>query len=277
MRAIKHSIMTHTPQVERGVATGFSEFDKATGGLSRRELTVIAGQRGLGKTSLAIDLAMKYAKTMKVAFFSMEMAEQQLLTRMEGYIQENKYLDLVQGVVPVKSETKQQLAELSLFICDKSGITPMQAGEILNASGETFDVIIFDHIGCFRTTGFKGQRYEAIDRIAEYLKTMSKERNAIVIALCHLNRESERRENHKPRLSDCREGAGLENFGNKILLLYRPAFYNLYEERKEGKFDDSEMYLILAKNTNGETGEFPVVWLSDCMKFADVNFELGKF
>jgi len=277
VKLVKSSIASHTPLVERGIPTGFKQFDEATGGLSRCELTVIAGQRGLGKTSFAIDLALKFAKTLKVAFFSMEMAEQQLLTRMEGYVQEAKYLDLVQGIVPVKRETKEYISELSLFTCDKSGITPMQAGEILEASGEKFDVIIFDHIGCFRTTGFKGQRYEAIDRIAEYLKTMSKERNAIVIALCHLNRESERRESHKPRLSDCREGAGLENFGNKIILLYRPAFYNLYEERKEGKFDDSEMYLILAKNTNGETGEFPVVWLSEWMKFADVNFELGKF
>ncbi len=228
-------------------------------------------------TSLAIDLAIKFSKTLRVAFFSMEMAEQQLLTRMCGYIQESKYLDLVQGKIPVTDETRQELAKLNLFICEKSGISPMQAEAVLDESKQEYDVIIFDHIGCFRTTGFKGQRYEAIDRIAEYLKTMSKNRNAAVIALCHLNRESEKRDNHKPRLSDCREGAGLENFGNKIILLYRPAFYNLYEERKQGNYDDSEMYFILAKNTNGETGEFPVCWIGETMRYKDVKFDLGDF
>jgi replicative DNA helicase len=120
----------------------------------------------------------------------------------------------------------------------------------------------------------KRQRYEELDRITENIREIAKQMNIAMVVSAQLNRGVDNRENHEPRLSDLRETGGIEQTCDKIILLHRPAYYNIYEQSNKDAVDDGEAYLILAKNRNGPTGRIPCVWLGGQMSFKSPNFKL---
>lgn len=276
MQPLKTTLDSVSQNIVSGVEipTGFPQLDDMSLGFKRGELTLIAGRPSIGKTAMVVDMSLFTSQKFNTGIFSLEMGKQQLIERMITNKQEICYTDLKKGLVEVKKDTTDLLATLLLWIDDRTGLTPVNIWETLKETHINFDVVFVDYLQLVRPATMKRQRYEELDRITENIREIAKQMNVAMVVSAQLNRGVDNRENHEPRLSDLRETGGIEQTCDKIILLHRPAYYNIYEQSNKDAVDDGEAYLILAKNRNGPTGRIPVVWLGGQMSFKSPNFKL---
>lgn len=260
----------------QGITTGFPDLDEAINGFEKKELTVIAGRPSTGKTAIMLDFAMKAGESVNVGIFSLEMDYDSLVTRMIANKQETTFKSLTRGEVQPNDKTKSYLDGLKIHIDDRSGITSGDVVQVVsdfNAKNK-FDIVFIDHLSLVRPPQFTRKRNEEVEKISEHFKNMAKFYDIPIVLNCQLNREIEKRENHEPRLSDLRDSGGIEQNADKVILLHRPNYWCNHELNQEE--DDSEGWLIVAKQRNGEVGRIPVVWLGDFMSYRPVTFRLEK-
>jgi replicative DNA helicase len=200
-----------------GVATGFTDLDRMTGGLQRSDLIIVAARPGVGKTSLALSLAHNAALKFKnaVAVFSLEMSKEQLAQRLlsmdagidqsrlrTGWIEEEEWVRIV--------EASDKLSEASIWIDDTAGISTMEMrskARRLQAE-QGVDLIIVDYLQLMQGSGGGGRnenRVQEVSEISRSLKGLARELNVPVMALAQLSRSVESRQSKVPQLSDLRE------------------------------------------------------------------------
>jgi replicative DNA helicase len=204
------------PDSLRGLPTGFTDFDKITGGLRAGDLVIVAGRPSMGKTTLAVNMAEYAAVNPKfkssVAIFSMEMPSEQVLTRMLssiggvnlGSIRSGRISD--DDWVRITGATTQ-LSEAKIFVDETPGLTPTdlraRARRVKREHG--LDLVVVDYLQLMQVPGTKENRATEISEISRGLKALAKELSIPVIALSQLNRGVEQREHKKPVMSDLRE------------------------------------------------------------------------
>jgi replicative DNA helicase len=207
----------HTnPDSLRGLPTGFTDFDKITGGLRPGDLVIVAGRPSMGKTTLAVNMA-EYAAIHRgskasVAIFSMEMPSEQVITRMLssiggvplGNLRSGRISD--EDWVRITSATSQ-LSEAKIFVDETPALTPTElrarARRVKREHG--LDLVLVDYLQLMTVPGTKDNRATEIGEISRGLKVLAKELSIPVIALSQLNRAVEQREHKKPVMSDLRE------------------------------------------------------------------------
>ena len=205
------------PDSLRGLPTGFTDFDKMTGGLRPGDLVIVAGRPSMGKTTLAVNMA-EYAalraatKRASVAIFSMEMPSEQVITRMLSSIGGVPLQNLRGGRITdddwvrITSATSQ-LSEAKIFVDETPALSPTElrarARRVKREHG--LDLIVVDYLQLMQVPGNKENRATEISEISRGLKVLAKELSCPVIALSQLNRGVEQRENKKPVMSDLRE------------------------------------------------------------------------
>jgi replicative DNA helicase len=205
------------PDKLRGLPTGFTDFDKMTGGLRPGDLVIVAGRPSMGKTTLAVNMA-EYAALhtrdvrASVAIFSLEMPSEQVITRMLSSIGGVPLSNLRSGRISdddwvrITSATSQ-LSEAKLFIDETPALTPTElrarARRVKREHG--LDLLVVDYLQLMQVPGTKENRATEIAEISRGLKILAKELSVPVIALSQLNRAVEQRENKKPVMSDLRE------------------------------------------------------------------------
>jgi len=200
----------------RGLPTGFTDFDKMTGGLRPGDLVVVAGRPAMGKSTLAVNMA-EYAAVhpntrASVAIFSLEMPAEQVITRMLASVGGVPLSNLRSGQISdddwvrITSATNQ-LSEAKIFIDETPALTPTElrarARRIKREHG--LSLILVDYLQLMQVPGTKENRATEIGEISRGLKVLAKELGVPVIALSQLNRAVEQRENKKPVMSDLRE------------------------------------------------------------------------
>lgn len=261
-----------------GLATGFSEFDRMTGGLHNAEMIVIAARPSVGKTALAMNIAEHVALEGKraVAVFSLEMSVDQLTQRMlcsrarvnlqklrEGFVTERDFASLTSAA--------GVLAETKLLIDDSSGMTilELRAKARRMKSKHDIELVVVDYLQLLRSTTKRSQenRQVEVSEISSGLKSLAKELNLPVIVLAQLNRQPEGRQGGRPRLSDLRESGSIEQDADLVGLLYRPEIYEEDEEARAEKAGEAE--LIIAKQRNGPIGDVDLTFLKEFTRFED--------
>ena len=204
------------PNALRGLPTGFTDFDKMTGGLRPGDLVVVAGRPSMGKSTLAVNMAeyaaVHQAKRASVAIFSLEMPSEQVVTRMLASIGGVPLASLRSGNISdddwvrITSATSQ-LSESKVFIDETPALTPTElrarARRVKREHG--LDLVVVDYLQLMQVPGTKENRATEIAEISRGLKVLAKELSVPVIALSQLNRAVEQRENKKPVMSDLRE------------------------------------------------------------------------
>ena len=204
------------PGTLRGLPTGFTDFDRITGGLRPGDLVIVAGRPSMGKSTLAVNMAeyaaVHYAKRASVGIFSLEMPSEQLVTRMLASIGGVPLGSLRSGNISdddwvrITSATSQ-LSESRVFIDETPALTPTElrarARRIKREHG--LDLVVVDYLQLMTVPGTKENRATEIGEISRGLKVLAKELAVPVIALSQLNRAVEQRENKKPVMSDLRE------------------------------------------------------------------------
>ena len=266
------------PDKLRGLPTGFTDFDKMTGGLRPGDLVIIAGRPSMGKSTLAVNMA-EYAalrstrpdeKRASVAIFSLEMPSDQVITRMLASIGGVPLQSLRSGRISdddwvrITSATTQ-LSEAKIFIDETPALTPTElrarARRVKREHG--LDLIIVDYLQLMQVPGTKENRATEIAEISRGLKVLAKELAVPVIALSQLNRGVEQRENKKPVMSDLRESGSIEQDADLILLIYREEVY----DRNTTKKGIAEIDLV--KHRNGEIGTFILTFQGQFTRFAN--------
>jgi replicative DNA helicase len=260
------------PDAMRGLATGFTDFDRRTGGLRGGDLVIVAGRPSMGKTTLAINMAENVALDPNVKgsvlVFSMEMPAEQLMTRMLSSVGGVPLHDIRSGRVTDHdwvriSSATSQLQEARIFIDESPGLTPTElrarARRVKREHG--LDLVVVDYLQLMQVSGTKENRATEISEISRGLKALAKELDVPVIALSQLNRSVEQRESKKPVMSDLRESGAIEQDADMILFIYREEVYDKNTPRK------GEADIDLAKHRNGETGHFILTFQGQYTRF----------
>jgi len=272
-----------------GVPTGFADLDEKTSGFQPSDLVIIAGRPSMGKTSLAMNMACNAAaKGKKVGVFSLEMSSLQLVARLlssdaEVDLQRIRQGNLTQEDWARVSNSSGKLAEFPLFIDDTPGVFVVEMRSKCRRlkAEQGLDMVVIDYLQLMSGSSFgnRSGRYEnrqnEISAISRSLKIMAKELDIPVIALSQLSRAPEqRKDDHRPQLSDLRESGSIEQDADLVLFVFRPEVYQRMEA-KDGEDPsaavDPELNglaeLIIGKQRNGPTGTVKLVFFKNYTRF----------
>lgn len=257
-----------------GLSTGLRDLDRAINGLNKSDLILLAARPGMGKSAMALNMAMSVAKRnpkRTVAVFSLEMSKAQLVTRLiagESFVDLGK---LTTGRLSEDEWTKigtaaAALAQTDLRIDDNPSLSVAE----MNAKCRRIDdlaMVIIDYLQLMTSAGgrsYSGEnRQQVVSDISRNLKIMAKELNVPVLCLSQLSRANESRSDKRPMLSDLRESGAIEQDADEVLFLYREDYYNKDTEKQ------NIAECIVAKNRHGETGTVELQWLPQFTTYAD--------
>jgi len=249
-----------------GVATGFTDLDNITRGLHKTEMIVIAARPGMGKTSIALNMAESaifLPEPVKVLIFSLEMGANQLATRMicsraridqsklrSGFLENNKKQDLVTAAGELKRGY--------LWIDDSSdmNILEMRAKARRLKQQHGIGLVIVDYLQLVKGTDSRVPREQQVAEISRGMKAMAKELDLPVIVLAQLNRETEK-ENRDPRPSDLRESGSIEQDADIILLL---SWKKKSDRDEQLQNTQNLVKLTIAKHRNGPTAVVDLIF-----------------
>lgn len=257
----------------KGIPTGIRELDDTITGLNRSDLIILAARPGMGKTSFALNIARHAAVTAqkRVAFFSLEMAREQLASRLlsteslvsgtklrTGELNDGEWARLIEG--------GDILSKASIYLDDNSSITvPEMKAKIRRL--KNVDLVIIDYLQLMNSAKRIDNRVQEISEITRNLKIMAKELNIPVMALSQLARGSEKRTEHRPVLSDLRDSGSIEQDADIVLFLYRENYYQNDADAPKEDEDMNSGECIVAKNRHGEIKTVPLHWQGEFMRF----------
>jgi replicative DNA helicase len=289
-----------------GLATGLKDLDEQMGGLQPTDLIIIAGRPGMGKTSLATNIAFNVASSYDatrqvdgsvrpvaggtVAFFSLEMSSEQLATRVISEQTEIPSSDIRRGEIDETAfgkllDCRQKMRRLPLFI-DQTGaptIAQLAARARRLKRQRGVNLIIVDYIQLMQGTSQRAaqNRVQEITEITAGLKALAKELNVPVLALSQLSRLVENRDEKRPQLSDLRESGSIEQDADVVLFVFREEYYLKNKAPKVGADEylawESEMRdargkaeVIIAKQRHGPTGTVAMTFQGEFTRFFDL-------
>lgn len=258
-----------------GISTGLSVLDQKITGLNKSDLILLAARPGMGKTSLALNIALNVAKNSQktVAIFSLEMSREQLAMRLlsSEALVENFRLktgDILDDDWAKIAGASFVLNKLSILIDDN----PLLSVADMNAKCrrlENLALIVVDYLQLMTSSGNRTRgnenRQQVVSDISRTLKILAKELNVPVICLSQLSRANEKRDDKRPQLSDLRESGAIEQDADIVLFLYRDDYYNPESE----KHNIAEC--IIAKNRHGETGKIELRWMPEYTQFSTLD------
>jgi len=259
-----------------GVLTGYVDLDEKTAGFQTSELIIVAARPSVGKTSFCLNLLrnMSVDDSQPVFFVSLEQSRIELAERLlccqarvdshklrKGHLNADEMEKLI--------EAGETLRRAKLFIDD----TPGQG--MLRIAGnarrlflrEKIKLVAIDYLQLIEPDDRRAPRQEQVANISRRLKFLARELKIPVIALAQVNRSSEDRQDHRPRLADLRESGSIEQDADTVMLLHRPELYE--PGQHEGVIE-----VIIGKQRNGPTGEVTLAYLKQFMRFE--NFAVDR-
>lgn len=211
-----------------GIESGIGNIDYFTHGFKNGELTILAARPSVGKTGLECHIA-KSTNT-KVGIFSYESPARSLYYRMASGSLRIPYEKFTSATI-TDNELNQfsnymQEAKSRIFINDNTKMTmPLIRQQSHKWVSDGIKIIFFDYLQIIPPEKKSGNREQDVSEISRGLKNLAMELDIPIVALCQLSRESERRADRKPKMSDLRESGSLEQDADNILLMYRPGYY----------------------------------------------------
>lgn len=276
LRAVEGDVLT-------GVGSGFTELDRLTAGWQKSDLIILAARPGMGKTAFTLALARNASVDLEkpVAFFSLEMSSNQLVSRLISMETEIDSEKLRKGTLlerEWKHLTKNidNLQSAPLYVDDTPalGVFELRAKCRRLKAKHDISMIMIDYLQLMTASNDgkgSGNREQEISYISRSLKGIAKELNVPVIALSQLSRAVETRGGSKrPMLSDLRESGAIEQDADMVIFLYRPDYYNITED-EEGQDCRGIAEVIVAKNRHGALKTVKIRFVPQFAKFTDLN------
>lgn len=267
---------SNRPDGVYGVPTDFIELDELTGGLHGGQMIVIAARPGVGKSTLALDIARSAAihHHMATVFFSLEMSRTELAMRVlsaEGKISMGR---LKKGDLDTEGWTnlatlQGRIDSAPLFIDDSPNMTLMEIRAKCRRLKQRNDLklVVLDYLQLMSSGKKVESRQQEVSEFSRSLKLLAKELDVPVIALSQLNRGSEQRTDKRPMVSDLRESGSIEQDADIVILLHREDMYNPESDRV------GEADMIIAKHRGGPTRTIPLAFSGKYSRFNNMANE----
>ena len=290
-----------------GVGSGLVDLDRKLGGLHPSDLVILAARPSMGKTALAANIGINAAKAHKterqedgslktingavVGFFSLEMAAEQIATRIISEFSRVPSERIRRGDVDQEEfdriyHAARELESLPFYIDDTGGISIAQvaarARRLKRQHG--LDMLIIDYLQLLTGSGKRSDnRVQEITEISMGLKTLAKELNIPVVALSQLSRQVESREDKRPQLSDLRESGSIEQDADVVMFLFREEYYHSRQmpgdetapEFLEWKQRNDELRniaeVIIGKQRHGPIGTVKLHFESEFTQFSNLS------
>jgi replicative DNA helicase len=257
-----------------GIPTGLADLDKILGGMQRSDVIILAGRPGMGKTSLALSIALHAARRWqkRVAIFSLEMSDEQLVQRLisaeTGIDSQRLRLgDIKENEWPTFIQATNLLSNTSVFIDDTPAISALELrtkARRLHAE-HGLDLLIIDYLQLMRGDSRSENRQQEISYISRSIKALARELNIPILALSQLSRQVESRHDKHPMLSDLRESGSIEQDADVVMFVYRDDVYN-----PDTEFPNIAE-IIISKHRSGPTGIFSVYFKKHLAQFVDLE------
>lgn len=269
------SLNKETDDSMKPIPSGIGDLDRVITGLNRSDLILLAARPGMGKTSFALNIARYAACTAKktVAFFSLEMSKEQLASRLlstealisgtklrTGKLSEEEWSRLIPA--------SDVLSNSELYLDDTPGITITEMKSRLRRL-HNLDLVVIDYLQLMASGKRIDNRVQEISEITRNLKILAKEMSVPVITLSQLSRASEKRDDHRPQLSDLRDSGSIEQDADIVLFLYREGYYadKNADNAAAQTSDMNSGECIVAKNRHGEARSVKLHWQGEFMRF----------
>ena len=256
-------------QPQRHVASGLQSLDNLCGGFPVGGLTIVGARPSVGKTSLLMSAAMRAAETGEpVLFFSYEQKRVEMAERLLSQVSGVSFTDIRRG--NVNDQTKQQLLQSAAMLnrvplyLDESSPPELQLAAIIRRCVRRHKVklVIVDYLQLIEPADYKAPREQQVAQASRRLKKLAMNLNVAIVVASQLNRESEKREDKRPRLSDLRESGSIEQDADLVWMLWRPG-------KDDFDRDDDTGEVIVAKQRNGALGNVLLTWNGPTMSYRD--------
>ena len=257
------------------------DIDELTAGLHNSELVILAARPSVGKTAMALNIVrnvivgdpIRGSQPAGVFFVSLEQARVELAERLlcaQARVDSHKLrkghlgsddMDRLMSAGGVLSKAK-------LYIDDTpaQGILRIAANARRLKKKHDIKLVVIDYLQLIDPDNKRDSRQEQVSQISRRLKFLARELKIPVLSLAQVNRSSEDRGNHKPRLADLRESGAIEQDADTVMLMHRPGMY-------EGGQEDNTIEVLIAKQRNGPTGDVTLAFLKHYMRFE--NYAVG--
>jgi len=258
-----------------GLPTGYVDLDEKTAGLQNSELVIVAARPSVGKTAFALNVVrhLVVEDRQPIFFVSLEQSRIELAERLlccQARVDSHK---LRKG--HLSSEDMDRLIEAAdllrrakLFIDDTPALNMLRIAANARRLKLRHQIraVVIDYLQLIEPDNRRDSRQEQVAAISRRLKHLARELKIPVLALAQVNRSSEDRQDHKPRLADLRESGGIEQDADTVMLLHRPEMYE--PGQHEGTVE-----VMIAKQRNGPTGEVTLTYLKQFMRFENFAVE----
>lgn len=291
-----------------GLPTGLTDLDRHIGGMHPSDLIILGGRPGMGKTALAVRMAVGAAKAIMTpgsdltgccAFFSLEMSAEQLATRIiseECRISGDRIRrgDVTASDFARMFDASRTLATMPLTVDDTAAITlsamRTRCRRLKRTKG--LALIVVDYLQLMTASAGKRpeNRVHEISQISQGLKALAKEMEVPVLALSQLSRQVENREDKRPQLADLRESGSIEQDADMVMFVYRDEYYLRQRAPKPMNFNSDEKYadalskwerdvqavagraeVLIEKQRHGPTGMVELAFEGEFTRFADLE------
>lgn len=268
-----------------GISSGFRDLDKMTSGWQNSDLVILAARPAMGKTAFALSMAKNIAIDQKIpmAFFSLEMANVQLVNRLVSNVCEVSGEKIKSGQLEPHEWGQldikiRELYGAPLFVDDTPSLSVFElrtkARRLVREHGVR--LIMIDYLQLMNASGMSfGSRQEEVSTVSRSLKGLAKELNIPILALSQLNRGVEKRdgdEGKRPQLSDLRESGAIEQDADMVLFIHRPEYYHIYQDQ-QGRDLRGKAEIIIAKHRNGAVGDVLLQFKGAYARFQDPHEE----
>jgi replicative DNA helicase len=251
-----------------GVDTGYSHFNKFTGGWQRSDVYVIAARPGVGKTAFGLNFAWRCAAigNAKALFCSLEMPDYQIKTRLLSMVSTCTYQN-IQNQYYTAWEKEQiqnhgyRAFPKDLWLDDTPALTPSQLrSKIIHMRSKVgCDIVFVDYLQLMTDGKKQGpftNREQEVSSISRQLKAIAMEFNIPIVAMAQLNRESTKRAGGKPLLSDLRESGSIEQDASTVMFPWNPHENKVDKENGE-PYDPNTVFMLVQKHRNGALDDVP--------------------
>jgi replicative DNA helicase len=274
LKKISERIQT---KVTDSILSNYTSIDEKLGGFSKSDLIIIAARPSMGKTAFALNLLISFCSNLKenqhIAFFSLEMSNEQISNRLlsieaeipikaikSTYMHESDYNRLVKASIAMQN--------MQCFLDDDPNLDVETLRIKVKRLKQRYnlEVIIIDYLQLLKANVKTENRLYEVSSITKNLKSIAKELNIVIIALSQLSRAVELRENKLPMLSDLRDSGSIEQDADIVIFLHR----NEYYAQKQIDYKEvTNANIIIAKNRNGETGSCNLRYNASYFKFSN--------
>ena len=256
-----------------GIPTGFFRIDQLLAGLHPANLVVIAGRPGMGKSTLALNIATHVATESPVAMFTLEMSKEEIIHRLLSALASVDSSKIKTGNLDMDqwrrlSQASSRLYELKLYVDDGAAltVTAIRAKCRRLKRRQGLGLVVVDYLQLMQGPRAAENRQQEIADISRSLKNLARELQVPVIAVSQLNRQLEARENKRPRLGDLRESGAIEQDADVVMFIYRDELYN------EANADNKGIAEIeVAKHRAGATDRFQLGFAAEFSRFNNLT------